>query len=56
MKTVWGGEIVGGGKAKEECDGGWSWLKYFIYMYENRITKPVKNWLKRGGMGEQKKQ
>jgi hypothetical protein len=35
-------------------DGGVSKYDYFIYMYENKIMKPVKMVLKRGKRGKKK--
>jgi hypothetical protein len=47
MGTAWGRELVGEGRWKErEVMGWWLWLKYFICIYENRIMKPIKFFLK----------
>jgi hypothetical protein len=43
-----------GGRVKDRVKEGCILSKYFRYMYENRIMKPIKNWLKRGRGGDKK--
>jgi hypothetical protein len=44
----WGPE--GGERVKGQSEGGgWRWWRYFIYMYENRIMKPIKIIFLKGG-------
>lgn len=39
---------MGVGRANREGDEGVTVIKVFICVYENRIMKPIKNWLKGG--------
>jgi hypothetical protein len=40
------------GRVNGEGEGGKTWLMYFIYLYENRIMKPVEIDVRRWGGGE----
>jgi hypothetical protein len=37
-----------GGRTNGEGEGWGIWLRYFIYLYENRIMKPIESILSRG--------
>jgi hypothetical protein len=52
MQNVWGWILVER-RVNGESAGGWTWSSYFVYLYENRIMKPVEIILRRrpGGRG-----
>jgi hypothetical protein len=47
-----GVDIKGRERVKGEVKNGWKWSMNFVYLYENKIVKPLVNIISRGGVWE----
>jgi hypothetical protein len=45
-----GVDIKGRERVKGEVKNGWKWSMNFVYLYENKIVKPLVNIISRGGV------